>query len=103
MRFHSRYRLFFTSCSNCSIVTPSAPAAPPLPFTFNHAAQISRLAMSYDLPGNPGQGHCVVGLLLVTAGRGSGGGGVGGWGGGGVVGCGLVRGGAGTGVRRYAS
>src|SRR6266542_3781254 len=33
MRFHSGYRLFFRSCSNCSIVTPSAPDAPQLPLT----------------------------------------------------------------------
>src|SRR3954454_8346557 len=38
----------------CSIVTPSAPAAPPLLFTFSHATQISRLGMSCDLPCNPG-------------------------------------------------
>src|SRR6266568_2494404 len=50
MRFHSRYRLSFRLSSNCSIVTPSAPAAPPLLFTFSHAAQISRLGMSCDLP-----------------------------------------------------
>src|SRR6266568_9511170 len=49
MRFHSRYRLSFSLSSNCSIVTPSAPAAPPLLFTFSHAAQISRLGMSCDL------------------------------------------------------
>src|SRR6266545_942519 len=50
MRFHSRKRLSFSLSSNCSIVTPSAPAAPPLLFTFSHAAQISRLGMSCDLP-----------------------------------------------------
>src|SRR6266850_1197042 len=54
MRFHSLNRLSCTLTSNCSIVTPSAPAAPPLLFTFNHAAQISRLGMSCDLPCNLG-------------------------------------------------
>ena len=32
MRFHSRDRLSANLTSNCSIVTPSAPAAPPLLF-----------------------------------------------------------------------
>src|SRR6266480_5916082 len=54
MRFHSLKRLSCNLVSNCSIVIPSAPAAPPLLFTFNHAAQISRLGMSCDLPDNLG-------------------------------------------------
>src|SRR6266516_3319936 len=54
MRFHSLKRLSCSLTSNCSIVTPSAPAAPPLLFTFNHAAQISRLGISCDLPCNLG-------------------------------------------------
>src|SRR5258705_4784213 len=54
MRFHSLKRLSCNLTSNCSIVTPSARAAPPLLFPFNHAAKISRLGMSCDLPCNLG-------------------------------------------------
>src|SRR3954453_2502415 len=54
MRFHNRSRLSANLDSNCSIVTPSAPAAPPLLFTFSHAAQISCLGTSCDLPCNRG-------------------------------------------------
>src|SRR5674536_292757 len=54
MRFHSLYRRSFNLSSNCSIVTPSAPAAPPFLFTFSHASHTSRLGMSYDLPCNFG-------------------------------------------------
>src|SRR5450756_931844 len=54
MRFHNRWRLSFNLCSNCSIVTPSAPAAPPFLFTFSHASHTSCLGMSYDLPCNFG-------------------------------------------------
>src|SRR5664279_2706604 len=50
MRFHSLNRLFFKSCSNCSIVTPSTPAAPLLALTLRYASQISCLEMSNDLP-----------------------------------------------------
>src|SRR5664279_111936 len=54
MRFHNRYRLSFNLCSNCSIVTPSAPAAPPFLFTFNHASHTRCLGMSCVLPCNFG-------------------------------------------------
>ena len=33
IRFHSRYRLFLRSCSNCSTDCPSTPAAPLLALT----------------------------------------------------------------------
>src|SRR5674536_316279 len=42
------------SGSNCSIVTPSAPAAPPFLFTFNHASHTRCLGMSCVLPCNFG-------------------------------------------------
>src|SRR5450631_671884 len=38
MRFHSLNRLFFKSRSNCSIVTPSTPAAPLLALTLRYAS-----------------------------------------------------------------
>src|SRR5450759_3649613 len=44
----------FNLCSNCSIVTPSAPAAPPFLFTFNHASHTRCLGMSCVLPCNFG-------------------------------------------------
>src|SRR5664280_983855 len=47
-------RRSFNLSSNCSIVTPSAPAAPPFLFTFSHASHTSCLGMSYDLPCNFG-------------------------------------------------
>src|SRR5258707_3703037 len=54
MRFHSLYRLPRRSASYRSMVTPSAPAAPPFSFTFSHASHTSRLGMSCDLPSNIG-------------------------------------------------
>src|SRR5215831_3649006 len=66
MRFHSRYRLSSNLASNCSIVTPSAPAAPPLLFTFNHASQISRLGMSCDLLCNLGSLMRFLPFRLIT-------------------------------------
>src|SRR5664279_3773309 len=54
MRFHSLNRLFFNLCSNCSIVTPSAPAAPPFLFTFNHASSGGRVESHRPAPTDPG-------------------------------------------------
>ena len=54
IRFHSRKRFPFRSSSNCSMLTPSAPAAPPLSLTFNHASHTNRLGMTCDLPFNLG-------------------------------------------------
>src|SRR5262249_990990 len=50
IRFHSLNRLPWRPSSNCSIVTPSAPAAPPFSLTFSHASHTRRLGLSYDLP-----------------------------------------------------
>src|SRR5664280_1519214 len=47
-------RRSFNLSSNCSIVTPSAPAAPPFLFTFNHASHTRCLGMSCVLPCNFG-------------------------------------------------
>src|SRR5215468_3678835 len=66
MRFHSLNRLSFNLSSNCSIVTPSAPAAPPLLFTFTHASQISRLGMSCVLPSNLGSLMRLIPFRLVS-------------------------------------
>src|SRR5664279_3523159 len=66
MRFHSLNRLFFRFCSNCSIVTPSAPAAPPFLFTFNHASHTSCLGMSCDLPCNFGSLMRLLPFRLIT-------------------------------------
>src|ERR1039457_1490954 len=49
MHFHSLQRLSFSLSSNCPIVTPSAPAAPPFSFTFSHAPHTRLFGMSCDL------------------------------------------------------
>jgi hypothetical protein len=54
IRFHSLKRLPERSPSNCSTVTPSAPADPPFSLTFNHASHTNRLGMTYDFPSNLG-------------------------------------------------
>src|SRR5664279_4524539 len=54
MRFHSLYRLPVRFPSNCSIVTPSGPAAPPFSLIFSQASHTSIFGMSYDLPCNLG-------------------------------------------------
>ena len=54
MRFHSLNRLSCRRPANCSIVTPSGPAAPPFSSTFSHASQMRRFGMSCDLPCNFG-------------------------------------------------
>src|SRR6266568_1672512 len=54
IRDHSLERLSFRFASNCSIVTPSAPAAPPFPFTFSHASHTCCFGMFCDLPCNLG-------------------------------------------------
>src|SRR5664280_1726036 len=54
MRFHSLYRLPVRFPSNCSIVTPSEPAAPPFSLIFSQASHTSIFGMSYDLPCNLG-------------------------------------------------
>src|SRR5260370_15311307 len=46
IRFQILYRLFPRSALKSSMVTPSAPAAPPLTATRFHACHTSRLAMS---------------------------------------------------------
>src|SRR5260221_312526 len=54
IRFHSLQRLSFALSSNCPIVTPSAPAAPPFFLTFSHASHTTCLGMTYDLPSGIG-------------------------------------------------
>src|SRR3954470_10835374 len=49
MRFHSLNRLLVRSCSYCSIVTPSTPAAPLLALTLRYASQTTRLEISNGL------------------------------------------------------
>src|SRR6266511_889792 len=48
--FHTRYRLFFRSFSNSSIVTPSTPGAPLFFLTTWYASQIRPFGMSKDFP-----------------------------------------------------
>ena len=48
-RFHSLNRLFFRSCSYCSIVTPSTPHAPLLALTLSNASQTTRFEISNGL------------------------------------------------------
>src|SRR5579859_537610 len=53
IRFQILYKLLPRSFSNASMVTPSAPAAPPFAFTRFHACHTRRLGMSNGFPSCP--------------------------------------------------
>src|SRR5215470_10645922 len=53
IRFQILYKLLPRSFSNASMVTPSAPAAPPFAFTRCHACHTRRLGMSNGFPSGP--------------------------------------------------
>src|SRR5215469_17753815 len=53
IRFQILYKLLPRSFSNASMVTPSAPAAPPFAFTRFHACHTRRLGISNGFPSGP--------------------------------------------------